>query len=436
MVRNPARPLDWTRPLRQIPEALSDWRGVHTEGEKLTDEGKARWQERVRRFLGKVPQHTGKQAPKKEVLCDPKLANIHDLRAWDHTLSETFGFGLAKFAPATKCQQLAPRAKRFWVQTADLPSELRQLQCGRKRRACIQHVCGRTSFEIMWAEERPIIHCWLDMGSIGWPAKQAAFLGCGFRGSWGFDPAHRRWDNILNSLKCSGLSLIRLEALTVQAFTSGPFHGDANFRKLEEAIKEWCSSHPEGGEPFDALYYRITRDLHAGVLPPEFGTKSHRAEMWRKLPSLAEKCIYGMNTKMNRWFQLVRRHRSMAPYWGLALAGALYVCIQKGHFANLEETPFLHHTREVTADASTAQGVAGPSSRAPPATSRSVQWSNQELNHIRSSCSGGFHLAATILCMDETRAVMTAVSSICDPVMRLHGQSIVRMKTRRAVSWV
>lgn len=82
------------------------------------------------------------------------------------------------------------------------------------------------------------------------------------------------------------------------------------------STSEWVSTSPDGADDglFGLVYCRITRDLKSGRLPPEFGTAAHQAQVWQSLPSVASQSVYGMNTNMSRWFQLIRRHDTIARY--------------------------------------------------------------------------------------------------------------------------
>ena len=391
-----------------------------TEGGQLPASSQARWRSRVGEFFQK--QH-GKARPLK----DPGTANCYDLQGWDHAWQVTCGVGLAAFVAETPCRALDEGERRFWVGIDALPPALQSRAQGRVRRACLELQAKTTRLEVLWEKPRAILHSWLDMGSTGWPAKHAAYCGWHMRGSFGFDPAHRRHDNLLNAMAAAGLGLMKLECLVVQTFTSGPFHQDGNFRKLEEATREWVDNFDESDPLFQTLYPRICRDMGGGRLPPEYGSAAHMAEVFKSLPGIVSQCVYGLNTKMNRWFQLLKRHRTMKQSWSVALAAGMYACIQAGHFRSVHDSPLLQHQLpNANAAAAVALAAGEPAARC----SRSVKWSNEELKKLRSSCSTGFHLATTILCMDETRAVMTGVAAIARPIEEEHALAITAMKTR------
>ena len=304
----------------------------------------------------------------------------------------------------------------------------------RTRRSCIKFSDGTPSrFEVLLDKPRRVLHSWLDMGAIGWYGKHALYLGWGIRGSWGWDPAHRRWNDQLLSLTASGLALTKLEIITVQVFTSGPWKGDGHFRRLEDATDEWVKSSPVDDELFQALYPRIVRDRCRGLLPDGFGTPAHKLEVWQGLPEMARQYIYGMNTKQNRWFQPMQRHESMTEHWSLVLAGCLYCCISMGLYKTVANTPLSAHATEdddPEPDGSGLQQDDGGQQGDDDMSKRSVKWSNKELARIRSNCKGGFHLASTILCAQETHSTWTGVCAVSRPVQEQHAMAITMMKTR------
>lgn len=408
-------------------QALRDWRGLIDKQGVLTDTGKAKWLERAKQFI-----HGSQEAAKQrkvKALNDPNLANIHDLKAWDHAWAESVGFGLQRFLAEQRCGALGADHRRFFVDVGKLPPALQASANGRVKRACVKEPDQAARLEVLWSSPRNILHTWLDMGSIGWPARHAAYLSHGLRGSFGFDPAHRRWDNCLNSLNGSGLGLMRLEILLVQTFLSGPWHGDGNFGKLLDAAEEWVKSSTPEDPVFVETYPRIVQHLTGGKPPHNYGTDEHKAEVWRSIPDQVQRFVYGVNTKMNRWFQLVKRHQSMKQYWALVAAVCMYCCVSKGYFSTLAETPYHQHTaNDHDPEAQRVVHAAPPQGQHRP---RSVKFSNAELEKIRSDCANGFHLAATILCMEETRAVMTGVAAVADPLMQAHSLAITRMKTRK-----
>ena len=179
-------------------QAFPDHRGQKQQHDNcaLTEEGKARWVDRAKEFLKLVPKPKAKAQAKTPSLACPRLANVHDLQGWDHAWQITLDFGLQVFVASSPCVPLPEGTRRFWVSVDTLPPALRDAAAGRVRRACLELADKSTRFEVVWNARRPILHVRMDMGSVGWPAKHAAFLGWHMRGSWAFGPAHRRWNDV------------------------------------------------------------------------------------------------------------------------------------------------------------------------------------------------------------------------------------------------
>lgn len=407
-------------------EAQRDWRGMQHRGEQLTEESAQRWRSRVHDFF--TPSEKVAKAP---ALTASRLANVHDLLGWDHAWQVTCGIGLLAFVAGSPCRALAVDERRFWVSPASLPAPLRARLQGRSRRSCIKQGLAPARLECQWESPRMILHSWLDMGSVGWPAKVGAYSAWALRGSFGFDSCHRRYDNFGNSMASAGLHLLKLENLLVQTFLGGPFHADSNYGKLCDAMSEWVASSDSSDPLFTSMYSAICHDRYAGKLPPDYGTSAHMSAIFLDLPRVVNTEVYGIQTKMNRWFQLTKKHRILLPCWSVVLTGCLYVCITQGYYKNWLDTPVAQHTLRDARPPEQAAGVAGPEPSH--ASVRSVRWSNDQLSKLRSACGTNFHLATTIMAMAENKAVMTGVAAITLPLEELHDKAITMCKTRAGV---
>lgn len=313
-----------TQSVVQPPKALREWRGQYELQGQLTDEGQQRWRARVRSFIGgdRGAAAKAKARPKAKPLADKYVANIHDLRGLENSFQRTFGIGLSHFVPEVTCKALKVGERRFWVMCSKLPAAIQASSGDRIRRSCIKYEDGSASrLEAPLGGSRNVLHTWCDMGSIGWYGRHLLFLQFGLRGSWGLDPSHRRWDDQLLNLTASGLQLIKLEILTVQVFLSGPWAGDGNYRKIQDAIAEWHSNSTPEDPLFVLVYPRIVKDVHRGRMPPDMGSPEHKQHVWDSMNGMMEEFAYGMNTKQKRWFQPIDRHRTFSIVWNLLLAG-------------------------------------------------------------------------------------------------------------------
>lgn len=89
----------------------------------------------------------------------------------------------------------------------------------------------------------------------------------------------------------------------------------------------------------------------------------------------------------------------------------MYCLINKGIYNSLEDTPLFAHLGAAGHAAQFSVGGGSGGSQ-----SKSVKFSNAELQRIRSSCSSGFHLAANILCMVETKSIWMGICGIVAPI--------------------
>ena len=413
-------------------KALREWKCQYQIAGELTEEGKEKWAKRSKSFCGPKDPKTKKATA--QSLADDHVANIQDIRALDNTLRHSLGVeGVKKFLAYHPCGPLGRDEERQFVKVEKLPPALLAAAHGRTRRSCIVKAgdLSKARMEVAWSAPRCILHTWLDQGAVGWYGKFALYLGFDVRGTFMFDPAHRRWNDILNAMTASGLHLLKLEILLIQTWLSGPFKGDGHFRRLEDAVEEWVKSSNYEDPLWEIMYPIVVRDLGQGKLPADYNSEAHKEELFLSLPRLAKEFLYYMNTKRNRWFQLIRKHQVLKKYWSVTLTCALYVCISQGLYDNIEDTPLFRHKPGA---APPAEGAAGPRVMGvDPITAvvnRSVKFSNDELSRLRAGTQNGFHLAANILCMFETKALMTGVQLISTPVAAEHGLAITKMKSR------
>ena len=375
---------------------------------------------------------------------DPGLANQHSLRALDHALQGILGSGLSLFVAAEPLRALRASEARYFVAVDSLPDCVRQASPGRVRRSCIVDKSTdppKTRLEVCWGSPRYILHSVLDMGSCDWPSRHVMYLDWNVRGSFHNDPHHRRWDNCLNSMTMSGCLLIKLESMLVHSFAMGPWQGCANFGCIKDAVQEWTSSCTVSDPLFQTMYPTICRHFYKGRLPQDYGSVEHQTEMWSGMASHIVFLHAGMRAKMNRWYQLMLKTQLFRPYLGMVLAVCLYVGISKGWWQNIADTPLMRHEAGVPGEdderpAGTEGLPPGPAGENHDgAIGRSVRLSNHNVQRLRSNCKSGMHLACTIMCMEESWAVMFGIAEITKPSHEEHSKTVVTLKTRRGTLW-
>jgi len=128
---------------------------------------------------------------------------------------------------------------------------------------------GTTRLEHAWSRDNRVLICWLDMGSVGWPAKHWVYLSpdTKVRGWWWPDPAHRRWDNWQNSCKAAGLGFLKNEILLIASLGSAPFGNCAHFGRYSEAAAEFFTSLDTRDPLFCSMYARLVADWYPDPSP-------------------------------------------------------------------------------------------------------------------------------------------------------------------------
>ena len=306
---------------------------------------------------------------------------------------------------------------------------------------------SETRLECKWAEKRSVLMECIDMGPMSWAVRQALYTSFNIRGSWTFDPSHRRYDYCLNAFAASGLTLVRLEAGIAYTFSAGPWHGDAFHGTLVDGVQQWHASSSHLDPLFQLMYPHIVLDSTGGRPPLDFGSQEHQLEVWNSLPSCCGLVRQGMQIKYSRWYQFVEKTVLFAPHWSTILAVCLYVAMFKGWVSSLAEFPHLVPDLDRTEDGDgsnpvvgqvvqhpcASRGLPGNAAAAPPV--RSVKHSNAALQRLRSGCANGMHLALKVLSLLETRAIMVGTCALVRPTQEAHSKAITIMKTTYGCLW-
>ena len=311
-----------------MPQELQACASMRTDKDKhgLTASGKMQMREKVRSFLKKLDP-AAPAAKKPRALREPGLPNIHQLRALDHALWETWEIDLTKFKVKRAVRALEDTEERFFKPVAELPPKLQRISGPRIRRSCVKdNATGKTRLEVAWGEPRMLLHECIDMGSKGWPLRTRMYSSMlGLRGTYQNDPHHRRHDGGLNSMTASGLRLLRLEYGFAMNFVSGPWDSDAFGCTLEEALEEWYATESYDNELFELLYPRIVRDLTENRPPGHYGSREHQQQVWNEIPSLVKNLRAGSNFKLNRWWAFGAKVLKSRPFSQLG-HGRLPLC--------------------------------------------------------------------------------------------------------------
>lgn len=413
---------------------------MNTKTGKLTREARNKIDERLKQIFTVKRLQQQSQKSMFATMKQKKLANKYHAMGLDHALRIGLGVNLVAFRPSVVPRPLHRRETRCLVDMKDLPPEIARVSGDRVARSIVRdETNNKWRMEVSWGDGRMSIHQVLDMGSIGWPSKFAIYdidRGC-LRGCWECDPAHRSHDNCLTSLQASGLQWAKLEVILTAVVLAGPFNGAAFFGSFSEAADEYFDAFSPLTCPlFDALYGKLTFQLHAGRLPVHFGTADHRMEMWERARSAWPLHFKGTKSKQGRWFQLFDRPSKQLPFWACMELVLTYMGAIEGWFGT-EDPPSrsgplapLHLTKGVVDGAAAAASTAAAQTEAGAGSlRRTVAESNKDVEALRAGARNTMHLGLAILNRSDLRALWMLVTTATQPIVREHGRFLVMQKT-------
>lgn len=297
-------------------KALPDWRWQQTETGRFTAEGVEAWKQRCRKFFSKRKADKSDESKKDKPMQAKRMANFDSLAGLDQSLRSTYGFGIAGFVPSRPLRPLDDKHTRNYAPIESLPAALQAIAAGRTRRAVlVDDESGAAVLETAWDEDRRVLHCMLDCGSVGWPGKNWMFYSAECRGERWIDPPHRRSDNITDALQDSQLSSFRAEALLLVNCAAGPWWGAANHQAWREAGLEWIDSVGPSDELFQAVYAWVVHDWTKGRLPNDMFAKGHIELTFNMLRDHLNSRGKGDIVRLSRWFQVWTKTRAFLPDW-------------------------------------------------------------------------------------------------------------------------
>ena len=434
---------------------LPNWRGLDTDGVKMSTESKASFRRRLADFLStkSKPQKKGPQTVPR--LMKYKLANKWALLATDHALQAGVGSGLQDLVSTSTCVRLGPDEERYFVDNDALSTSVVGAAPDMCRRSCIHDAStGRTRLEASWSVKQRTFVMHSDMGSATWPAK-LWLVGNKSKplNGWIFpDPSHRRHNNFVLALQKSQLSFLRAEALLVCNLGSGPWAGAGHYCKYAEAIEEYVENYAPTDALFMSLYNHLAFDESRGWLGPEVGADAHISQLWNDLASSRQWVCKGETAKSGRWFQFTRRWSARRSGMSQLLMALLYVGLHAGFWLSLQSSPLgmlLHgadaiHIAELTEDIGKRLSVdadegeplekgcnkkaASSSGHRDPSRSVAAYNAGDEKNFQNKN---SLFLAASVLGNGVHVALLDAVCWITSFVDKEHGQLLKDCKTSR-----
>lgn len=342
-------------------------------------------------------------------------------------MRHTYGFGVAALVPSRPLRPLNGKFTRKFVSMQALPEAVRASAAGRTRRAVLVAEDGSASLETAWQDNRRILHCMIDCGSVGWPSKNWLFYSAECRGERWIDPPHRRSNNIADALGASRLLSFRAEALVLVNCSAGPWWGAANHQAWREAGTEWHDSVTSQDELFCALYPWIVHDWTGGVLPSDMFSDSHMEMTFRRLRDHLDDRGKGDIVRLNRWFQVWTKARGLQQNWSANLTINLVMAIQRGYYKGFEELALFRDSSGDTHIGAAPPVVAAKSAAKAPG--RPVKSSNANVEALRMACQSTLHVATEILASRSSRAMIGGLCAIIAPIEKQHALDVTRLKT-------
>eukprot|EP00971_Amphidinium_carterae_P343294 6482960-Amphidinium_carterae.1 len=202
-----------------------------------------------------------------------RQANKSFLRAVDHMLVAGLGKGLFHFKPRAALMRLGPGVKRFrHVVKGQDGSDV--------SRACLLHPDGSTSYE--WPRQylqgealEPLIHIFMDQGSVGLPACVFLCTSERLRMSLNFDWCHRLVNDWSLALSRSGLHIVRLEYKLATTARFGPWGGSANHWQLKLAAEDFFARNTHKSWIFQIVYDKMCQEDPGLTKHPLYGDEAH-----------------------------------------------------------------------------------------------------------------------------------------------------------------
>ena len=262
-------------------------------GEDADEVERQLFQKKYRAFL----DANEKLATKGEVEMQ-RVANMHYVKALDHTLWQAVKVTLRAFAPSSFPTALRRTEARFFV-----PDRTIQAQKGvTEFEADTWRLCVKddTRGQKRWLEmpssasgARPQLHLCLGEGSVGFPCVQWLYFQPLIRGgTFHADPCHRVMNNLTNALKMSGVWIVLSEVMVAMDLPCRPWNSDAEWQRLVGAAEKFHRYSGPDSELFKCLYVDILEDEATGQgdttkrrEAANLGTGSHMREVWSDLQS-------------------------------------------------------------------------------------------------------------------------------------------------------
>eukprot|EP00971_Amphidinium_carterae_P347586 6489659-Amphidinium_carterae.2 len=247
-----------------------------------------------------------------------RQSNKSFLRAVDHMLVAGLGKGLLHFKARACLQRLGPGVKRF-------RHTIRGPAGTDVSRACLLYSDGKTEYEwprqyLNGAPLEPLLHVFMDQGSIGLPAAVFVCTSERLRMSLNFDWCHRLVNDWSLSLSRSGLHIVRLEYKLATTARFGPWGGAANHWQLKQATEDFFSRNTHKSWIFQIVYDKLCQEDASLTKHPLYGEEAHEEMVFQLCKSELQGSRMEGNAQLARWWNVEHRSRALrSRRWMLVL---------------------------------------------------------------------------------------------------------------------
>lgn len=275
------------------------------------------------------------------------------------------------------------------------------------------------------AQITKVLHIFADQDRVGWPALQYMFLEMNARGALEPDMWHTTWNSVRKSMQQSNMWVAVLEATVVMKSKRGPFQGAAFLGTISGVADDYFQSANHDDPLF--LHYSANICDDNGWHSAEFGSDSHRREVFQRIQSHAVLRNVGETVKLARWFsffEAVDRH--LLPGWHTLLLVLTALGLQKGWFRTLDDLQPLGAVSDCAGEGSIVEQV----SHADRPT-KSMKASSEEMKLKRAKCANTLHFCALALAQPLARQRIVLSCRLVGPLRQAQAKAITQCKTQR-----
>ena len=164
------------------------------------------------------------------------------------------------------------------------------------------------------------------------------FLGQKIRGTFLPEPLHMAWGDVKNAVEDAGLGHVKLEAILLFSFASGPWKGAAFFQNVKDASLDFFHGLPgqKADELFSLMYDDICKDLGL-CCTAEYGTPEHMKYVREQASQCSVSQKMGEKVKLSRFFSFTRKAREFESCWWSLACVLLYTGMLSRWWSGLDE---------------------------------------------------------------------------------------------------